>query len=134
MSQAGLEDLAGSLCGVFLGWRLREDFDALVALGEGALRIDLRSAEAWCDGDPIPSLFIAGELRSQLEKGLEDAGLGALELEDAQLDAEFATREARARGRDRTLLEIACRVRLVADGQEFAAERSTGQPEAEPSG
>lgn len=130
MNRAALEELADSLCSVFLGWRLREDFDALVALGEGALRVDLRSAEAWCDGDPIPPLFMAGELRSLLEKGLEDAGLQASRLEDAQLDAEFAARERRVRGRDLPALDIACRVRLVLGGEEFTAQRSTGEASA----
>ena len=32
-----------ALCRSFLGWRLREDYDALLALEEGALRIDLKS-------------------------------------------------------------------------------------------
>ena len=43
------QSLAEDLCRIFLGWKLREDYAALLAIGEGALRIDLRSGESWCD-------------------------------------------------------------------------------------
>ena len=54
MADFEAERCAADLCRVFLGWRLREDYDALLALEEGALRVDVLSGEAWCDGDPLP--------------------------------------------------------------------------------
>lgn len=115
-----LQELARGLCGIFLGWRLREDYDALLALGEGSLRVDLRRGEAWCDGEPIPPLFIAGELRAALAKGLAAEGLGGEALSEAVLDAEFAARRPRG-GRGRALA-LACRVRLAGPAGSFAAE------------
>jgi hypothetical protein len=106
---ADLTAFADELCAVFLGWRLGQDLDALLTLEEGALRIDLASGEAWCDGEPIPPLFIAGELRRRLEE------VDAPPPEAAWLDAAF---EARRSG-----LAIACRVTLRAGGAEFSAER-----------
>ena len=110
-----LDELAAELCGVFLGWRLREDYAALVALGEGALRIDLASGEAWCDGEPLPPLFIAGELARTLAKSA-----GGLEL--AQLDCAFASSVASALGRRRAPLDLSCRVTLGAAGVLHSAE------------
>ncbi len=110
--------LADELCGVFLGWRLGQDLDALLALEEGALRIDLLSGEAWCDGEPIPVLFIAGELTRQLA-----ANAGEARVERAQLDAEFHARTAWARGEEVEALDIACRVTLCVNGADCAAER-----------
>jgi len=121
-----LEALAGDLCGVFLGWRLREDYDALLALGEGALHLDLRSAEAWCDDEPIPPLFIAGELCTALEKGMTATGQAPGALDDARLDALFSRQPARRRGRDVARLSISCRVTLCAAGCSHAAERHNG--------
>jgi hypothetical protein len=112
-----LDDLAAALCRVFLGWRLREDYDALLALGEGALRIDLRSAEAWCDGEPLPPLFIAGELARELAK--QTAGAP---LELAQLDAVFAPAATSALGVRRPPLDLSCRVTLRVGGILYAAE------------
>jgi len=120
-----LQELARTLCRVFLGWRLREDYDALLALGEGSLRIDLATGEAWCDGEPLPPLFIAGELRSALAKGLADAGLAPDAVSEASLAAEFAARRRRGRvagvaGEE--ALALACRVRLRGAAGDFGAE------------
>jgi hypothetical protein len=111
-----LDAVAAALCRVFLGWRLREDYAALVALGEGALRIDLASGEAWCDGEPLPPLFIAGELARELAKQAAGA-----ELELAQIDAVFAPAAASALGVRRPPLDISCRVTLRASGASGAS-------------
>ena len=109
-----LDRLAQDLCGIFLGWRLREDFDALRSLGEGTLRIDLLSGEAWCDDEPLPPLFIAGALRGELEKQRAD-------LRRAELHAEFAARTAYRGARELPTLDLACRVSLCGPGGEFGA-------------
>jgi len=112
------DELARALCSAFLGWKLREDYAALVAIGEGALRVDLQSGEAWCDGEPLPPLFIAGELARQLAK--ENVGA---RFQLAQLDAAFAPAAASALGVRRPPLDISCRVTLrSAGGEHFTAE------------
>jgi len=115
---------AADLCRVFLGWKLREDYDALLALEEGALRIDLLSGEAWCDGDPLPPLFIAAELRRELEARLERAGLAPGSVRRAELEAVFAVQGA-ATGQE-PRLRIACRCTLATETGRFAAEARTG--------
>jgi len=112
-----LEAVAAALCRVFLGWKLREDYAALLALGEGALRIDLTSGEAWCDGEPLPPLFIAGELARELAKQAPGAGFAL-----AQLDAVFARGASSALGVRRPPLDLSCRVTLRAGAETFAAE------------
>jgi hypothetical protein len=109
---------AADLCRVFLGWKLREDYDALLALEEGALHVDLLSAEAWCDGDPLPALFIAGELQRELAAALERVGAEADLVTRAELDAEFAVEDGR--------LRIACRCAIVTPGGVATAEGRTG--------
>ncbi|MCP5070001.1 MAG: hypothetical protein GY946_25815 [bacterium] len=121
MNPEACQALAEDLCRIFLGWKLRDDYDALLAIGEGSLRIDLRSGEAWCDGDPIPALFIAGELSREIEK----AGFNDAALEKAELEAEFQTHRRWRRGKDVPSLEIACRVRLRVTGRDLTAEAST---------
>ncbi len=116
-------DLALALCRVFLGWKLREDYAALVAIGEGALRIDLISGEAWCDGEPLPPLFIAGELARELAKQS-----GGARFALAQLDAAFAPHSASALGVRRPPLDLTCRVTLRAEGEQlFAAEANNSE-------
>ncbi len=117
-----LADLAPALCRIFLGWKLREDYAALLALGEGALRIDLQSGEAWCDGEPLPPLFIAGELARELAKQAPGVRFAL-----AQLDAVFARSAASALGARRPSLDIACRVTLhTPNGEKLAAEANNG--------
>jgi hypothetical protein len=109
---------ASDLCRVFIGWKLREDYDALVALEEGALRIDVLTAEAWCDGDPLPALFIAGELQRELSAALARAGAPPGTVTRADLDAEFAVDGGR--------LRIACRCALATASGVATAESRTG--------
>lgn len=117
-----LDELARALCSGFLGWKLREDYAALAAIGEGALRIDLLCGEAWCDGEPLPPLFIAGELARQLAK---ESGGARFAL--AQLDAAFAPAAASALGVRRPPLDISCRVTLRSEsGETFTAEANNG--------
>ena len=120
-----LSHVALALCRIFLGWKLREDYAALVALGEGALRIDLSTGEAWCDGEPLPPLFIAGELMRELAKLAPGVGLAS-----AQLDAAFAPASTSALGVRRPPLEIACRATLRSEaGQTFTAETNNSGAE-----
>ena len=120
-ARATLHDLAHDLCRSFLGWKLREDYDALLALREGALRVDLMTGEAWCDDEPLPPLFIAGELAREIAKRAAGA-----RLDLAQLDAVFAPSEPRAAGARRPPLAISCRVTLRVAGETFAAEANNG--------
>lgn len=124
-ASAALSDLAPALCRIFLGWRLREDYAALAALGEGALRIDLLSGEAWCDGEPLPPLFIAAELGRQLA-----SHAGGERIAFAQLDALFAPAAGSALGVRRPALDLTCRVTLrAASGETFTAEaNNAGAP------
>jgi hypothetical protein len=115
---------AAELCRVFLGWRLQEDLDALLALEEGALHIDLASGDAWCDGEPLPALFIAGELVRALGAALERAGAPTGLVRSAELQAEFAAQPAPGGGAAR--LRVACRCTLDTAGGRFAAEARRG--------
>lgn len=125
--RAALQEAAEALCRVFLGWRLREDEDALLALGEGELAIDLLSGESWCDGEPLPTLFIAEELRRELARELERAGLGADALREARLEALFSRRRRRALDAGGgPPLALACRSRLVTAAGEWSAEAHNG--------
>jgi len=128
MTRPALEALADELCRVFLGWRLREDYEALLALEEGSLHIDLSQAEAWFEGDPLPPLFIASELRSQLEKGLLAIGRSAEDLESAHLDAQLATRPTWQRGAPVPRLHLACHISLRIAGTTASAERNNSTP------
>ena len=105
--------LAADCCRVLLGWRLREDRKALLSIGEGLLEIDIQSAEAWCDGEPLPPLFIAGELQRELEKALDVWQFPEDRLSDARLSAEFAALTHRAEGQP--ALQITCETCFVVD-------------------
>lgn len=127
MAPHPLEEQAEALCRTFLGWRLREDEDALLALGEGSLHIDLLSGESWCDGEPLPALFIAEELRRELGRGLERAGLAESDVQEARLEVLFARRTRRALdAAPGPRLALACRSRLRTDAGEWSAEAHNG--------
>ncbi len=123
-----LREWAEELCRVFLGWRLREDYDALLALEEGSLEIDLLSGEAWCDGDPLPPLFIAAELRALLARFLEQAGQELAARDSARLEVEFAIARRRSVGSAGPHLDLACRAVLEIQGVRVEAQARTGEP------
>ena len=122
MRTSPFEEIAENCCRVFLGWRLREDREALLAMGEGRLEIDLLTGEAWCDDEPIPQLFIACAVRDNLLRELEDNALDASSLESARVDAAFARRDVRKHGETKPALQATCRVVLRAGAKEFSAE------------
>lgn len=124
MTRIDLTALAEELCGVFLGWRLGEDEPALRALGEGSLRIDLRTGECWCDGEPLPALFIAGELARVLDAALQRAG--ADPLAEARLEAVFAVRPPGLAGPRRETLQISCACVLGDGARQHRAEGRRG--------
>lgn len=126
MAQDVLDELARELCRVCLGWKLGGDHDALLALEEGALSIDLLSGECSCDGDPIPPLFIAGELGECLLRGLERAGLSRAAVGEARVEVLFARRTQLLRGREVPTLRLACRSRIGAGGAVAEAEANNG--------
>ncbi|MGI9431761.1 MAG: hypothetical protein ACR2PQ_06095 [Myxococcota bacterium] len=130
MTPLDLDALAEDLCRIFVGWKLREDEPALRALGEGALRLDLRTGEAWCDGDPLPTLFIAEELRRELERALaaepppgEELAPGEVE---AVLEAAFEVRAAGLAGPSAETLQVGCACRLRIAGRVGQGEARRG--------
>ncbi len=118
-----LDAIAQDLCRVFVGWKLREDEAALRALGEGELRIDLRTGEAWCDGDPLPSLFIAEELRREL-----DGALAGRALDEAVLEAVFEVRAPGLAGPRGETLQLGCACRLRGGDEEGRGSARRGEP------
>ena len=126
MAQVELQDLAQELCRVFLGWKLGGDHDALLAIGEGELVVDVLTGECSCNGDPIPPLHIAGELNDFLLRALEREGLPLAELDEARIEAVFARSRRRARGREVPILRLACRSRIATGASVAEAEANNG--------
>ena len=122
-----LDAIAQDLCRVFVGWKLREDEPALRALGEGELRIDLLTGEAWCDGDPLPALFIAEELRRELERALAGESDGRA-LDEAVLEAIFEVRAPGLAGPRAETLQLGCACRLRAGAEVGRASARRGEP------
>ncbi len=122
MTASPLTEIAESCCRAFLGWRLREDREALLAMGEGRLEIDLLTGEAWCDDEPIPPLFIASAVREILVRELEDNQIDVSSLSSARVDAAFARRDVRKHGETKPALQVTCRVLLRTGGEESSAE------------
>ena len=126
MAQADLQVLAEELCRVFLGWKLGADHDALLALEEGELSVDVLSGECSCNGDPIPPLNIAGELNDFLLRGLERAEVPRDSVREARVEALFARSRRQSRGREVPVLRLACRSRIAANGLVAEAEANNG--------
>ena len=121
-----LEELARELCRIFLGWKLGADHDALLALEEGELSVDVLSGECSCNGDPIPPLGIAGELNDFLLRALERGGVPRESVSEARVDALFARSRRHSRGREVPVLRLACRSRIAAGAAVAEAEANNG--------
>ncbi len=126
MAQADLQVLAQELCRIFLGWKLGADHEALLALEEGELSIDVLSCECSCNGDPIPPLVIAGELNDFLLRTLEREGVPRESVGEARVDALFARSRRHSRGREVPILRLACRSRVAAGEVVAEAEANNG--------
>ena len=91
--------------------------------------MDLLSGECSCDGDPIPPLFIAGELGDVLTRALEREGCPRESLHEARLEALFARELRHRRGRELPALRLTCRVLLATAHARAEAEANNADPE-----
>ena len=86
MKHNRLKHCAHVLCHMFRGWRLHSDWETIVRLGPGMLKIDLLTEACWHDGNEIPALAIAKELRSWLLEDLEAHNIPLDRISEAKLE------------------------------------------------
>ena len=71
MRRKVLQDIANSLCGMLVGWRMAEDLEVLAELPDGELRFDLLQARVTHSVSGNVSLHITGELAAWLKHRLD---------------------------------------------------------------
>ncbi len=74
-------------CEMFCGWRLTNSYDRLTELGSGEYEIDILSDSCTKDGEPIPSLSIAGELSHWFKRDAADEQIDLSTVQIARLHA-----------------------------------------------
>lgn len=89
MRKKRLNHCADVLCQKFCGWRLHSDWDTLVRLGTGVLNIDILREECLHNGNLIPALNIAQNLREWLIEDLSTNHIPLNEIIEAKLEVEF---------------------------------------------
>ena len=77
------------LCHMFRGWRLHSDWATVVRLGAGKLKIDVLTEKCWHDGNEIPTLTVAKELRSWLLADLEAHHIPLDRISEASLEVKL---------------------------------------------
>lgn len=77
---------------MFCGWRLHSDWETIVRLGAGMLKIDVITEACWHDGNEIPALAIAKELRSWLLEDLEAHHIPLDRISKANLEVKLEPR------------------------------------------
>jgi hypothetical protein len=85
MRRKVLNNTAFTLCHMFRGWQLADDYAALTRLGSGTLEIDVLRTECRHNGGVIPTLHIAHVLQSWLRDDLEHHHVPNEAVEDVRL-------------------------------------------------
>jgi hypothetical protein len=91
MGRKVLQDVANTLPQMLVGWRMGDDMEALAALPDGTLDIDVLAGTAVHTAASLPELRIVGELHAWLIDRLEKAGLPRDQMTDARLVAAICT-------------------------------------------
>ena len=89
MRKKRLNHCADVLCRMFRGWRLHSDWDALVRLGTGVLKIDILGEGCRHNDKSIPPLNIAQSLRDWLFEDLSTHQIPLNAIIEAKLEIEF---------------------------------------------
>ena len=99
MRRKRLQHTADTICRMFCGWRLVNCMPQLVDLGSGTIHIDVLTGSCSFDGEAIPSLSIAEELRLWVRKDLEANQIPLAGLAHASLAAKLSLSEIQWRDR-----------------------------------
>jgi hypothetical protein len=91
MGRKVLQDVANTLPQMLVGWRMGDDMEALAALPDGTLDIDVLAGTAVHTVASLPELRIVGELHAWLKDRLEKEGILREQLTDAHLVAAICT-------------------------------------------
>jgi hypothetical protein len=75
MKRKILQDFANTLCAMFVGWRLGDDYEVLAALPDGTLLLELLGESAFHSSGINVNLWITGELSAWLKHRLEVHGI-----------------------------------------------------------
>lgn len=91
MGRKVLQDIANTLCQMFVGWRLGDDYEKLGSLPDGILDIDLIQGQALHSSGSIPELWITGELGAWFKHRLDVHGIPSSAVLCARLTVHHVT-------------------------------------------
>lgn len=94
MRRKRFQHQASNLTHMFCGWQIHGDWEELTRMGSGELEIDVLTGDCRHDGLSLPSLGIAGVLRTWLEGDLQGSGIPRESVDQALLVVDFVTRES----------------------------------------
>lgn len=99
MRRKRLQHVADTLCHIFCGWETFFDYNELVDLGNGDLRIDALTGECAFNESAIKPLGIAQALRTWLLRDCSNNKIDLGQVEEAQLKVslDFSVISSRAR-------------------------------------
>jgi hypothetical protein len=91
MQRKIFQDFANTLCAMFVGWRLGEDYEVLAALPDGTLLLDILAESASHSSGINLNLWITGELSAWLKHRLEVHGVPIEAISNVSLMVEHRT-------------------------------------------
>jgi hypothetical protein len=89
MRRKALKNTAFTLCHMFRGWQLLNDYGVLTRLGSGTLEIDVLRGECRHNGMAIEALSIAKALGAYLKEDLDRYHVPAETVQEAQLTVDL---------------------------------------------
>lgn len=106
------------LCHMFCGWQLHVDYDRLIGLRGGKLRINVLTKECFFNGSGVKPLSMAGVLNVWFLDDLAANNLTTEDIDEAMLDVEFEVTKDRK-----------CRKGISVIQHEFHCEGTIGSGE-----
>lgn len=119
MRRKVLQDIANTLCQMFVGWRLGDDYEKVAELPDGTLDLDLLAETANHSSGVTPALWITGELSAWLKHRLEVHNVPLSSIKVVRLAVTYTTDRIKTNRKKILSFDFSCRSVVETDESQY---------------
>ena len=119
MRRKVLQDIANTLCQMFVGWRLGQDYEKLANLPDGTLQVNLLLGQTQHSSGIEPILWITGELAAWFRERLIVYSIPLSEIQRCSLAITYTTNRIKTDRKKIISFDFSCTSTIKTDEVEY---------------